>query len=349
MNHPTRSSETHAVGIVQTTLRATGERPRAALPIGRRVSCSLLMLCLMLGAACRRQEGVATVPTETEAIEIVNALNQRGIEAEKEEVGEEGSRQWRVTITEERLGSGKLALALQVLQENGLPRPNDKGLEGAYEEKGMFPSESAQQAQRLKELKTEIERQLRLLPTVVRVSVNIVLPEEDTINLNPYPATASVLVVYHDEKPSFTASHVQDLVARGVPKLKPENVSVVLIHESPRSPIQSPVSTRRQMTTIYTIGGGLVVLLTLLLLIFMLQARRQSRRAAARLRDDQEVAAASGVTAQLPSAAPPTLTETGPPLRGVNRTEESAAARPTVVQAPSRMGAGATAAEPPRP
>ncbi|MEJ7709025.1 MAG: hypothetical protein WKF84_04020 [Pyrinomonadaceae bacterium] len=34
-----------------------------------------------------------------------------------------------------------LAQSLQVLHEHGLPRPEDKGLEKAYEEGGMFPSE----------------------------------------------------------------------------------------------------------------------------------------------------------------------------------------------------------------
>jgi type III secretory pathway lipoprotein EscJ len=303
-----------------------GARSRRAL-----AACGLA-LCLGLAAACSKQESVATVPTENEAIEIVNTLNEKGIEAAKEEVGEEGSKQWRVSVTEDAFSDGKLALALQALQDSGLPRPNDKGMEGAYEEKGMFPSESAQKAQRLKELKTEVERQLRLLPAVVRVSINIVLPEDDTINLNPYPATASVLIIHRDEKPSFTAAYVQDLVAKGVPKLKPENVGVVLINEPPRALVMGPVAARRRMNTIYAIGAGLGVLLTLMLVTVVLQVRRQRRRSQSGSRTDERAAANA--------AAPgPAATSTGPaaavPAAAAGSTP---APQPTT---PPQIGAGA--------
>lgn len=253
---------------------ARGRRARAAL--------YCLAACLLcLAAGCAESVSVATVPTEPEAIEIINILNEQGIESRKEEVGEEGARQWRVTLTEETFGRGKLARALRVLQEHGLPRPHEKGLEGAYDQQGMFPSESAQKAQRLKELKTEIERQLRLLPGVSRVSVNVVPPEDDVVNLDPFPATASVLIIHRDERPSFTTAHVQELVSRGVPKLKPENVSVVAVQEPEHRVATAHLEAQRRTDIISFIALGLLLILTLSLAATLLVVRRRRRRLAA--------------------------------------------------------------------
>lgn len=205
----------------------------------------LLAALVACCAACGKTHSIATVPTEADANEIIQALSARKIEARKELAGaghNGGGRrqQWQVFVSESLLEENKLAASLRILHEHGLPRPTDAGFEKAYEEGGMFPSESAQKAQRLKELKTEIERQLRHLPSVMRVSANIVMPEESSINIDPYPATASVLIVHKDEKPSFSGDYVKELVAKGVPKLKPEEVSVVLVCEpSPSAVVEN--------------------------------------------------------------------------------------------------------------
>jgi type III secretion system YscJ/HrcJ family lipoprotein len=243
----------------------------------RRVAIAILILAVAgLNSACRKAESVATVTDENEAIEIVSILNEKGIEAQKEEVGEEGAKRWKVSISDGLFSSNKLPLAFQVLKERGLPRQSEKGMEGAYEEKGMFPSDSAQKAQRLKELKTEIERQLRLLPTVVRVSVNIVLPEDDSLTLNPYPATASVLLINRSEEPPFAPSQVRDLVTRSVPKLKGENVGVVIIHE-PGTVAVAGSGTRKPKRTLMYGVGGIAMILTSILSLLLFQANRQRK------------------------------------------------------------------------
>lgn len=233
----------------------------------RRPSRNLLLpLALAALAALANACGgksVAQVSHETDAIEIIDVLKEQGFDVSKEEVGEGGSKKWSVVVSEGFLGDDA-ARAMQVLRDYGLPRPEDKGLEGAYEEQGMFPSESAQRAQRLKELKTEAERQLRMLPGVTRVSVTIVLPEDSTLNLNPYPATAGVLILHKDEKPRFTPDDVRNLVAGGISGLKPENVSVTMMQQPPR-PAPRPDAVARQTQTIITliVGGLLLVALGL--------------------------------------------------------------------------------------
>lgn len=263
----------------------------------RRIVLSVSLACLLCLMAACGSKPVATVATESEADEILDVLRDNGFDVEKKEVGEEDVKRWRVEVDEGLFGGGDASLAIQVLRDNGLPRPTDKGLEGAYEEKGMFPSESAQQAQRLKELKTEIERQLRVLPGVTRVSANIVLPESNTLSLQPYPATASVLIVHKDAKPNFTAEQVQNLVARGVPNLKPENVSVSMAQQPPRPIPRRDMDVRRRNNIIFAIGTGVLMVLGVLLVVLILQTRRQ-RAQLTELREGLEVEAEEGDEAE---------------------------------------------------
>jgi type III secretion protein J len=245
------------------------------------------MLALTSFSTACRSRSVTTVSTEAEAIEIIDVLRENGFDADKEEVGETETKRWSVLISVGWFSSGDAALAMQVLRDHGLPRPEDKGMEGAYEEQGMFPSESAQKAQRLKELKTEIERQLRMLPGVVRVSVNIVLPEDNTLNLNPYPASASVIIVHRDPKPAFTGEQIQNSVAGSVPNLKAENVRVTMAQQQPRPVQRRDLEMRRRSTILAILAGFVTIVLTILLIMFWRQSRRKSAELA-ELRDASE-------------------------------------------------------------
>ena len=244
----------------------------------RAAVCVPLVAATLLASGCTKSENLATVADESEAIEIVSVLSENGIDAEKQETGEEGAKQWKITVADSVFGPSKLPAAFRVLRDRGLPRNSEKGMEGAYDEKGMFPSDSAQRAQRLKELKTEIERQLRLLPAVVRVRVNVVMPEDDSLNLNPYPAAASVLIISETVDPLFSEEHVRGLVTKSVPKLKPENVNVVIIHE-PHPEQLAEFPRRRSPAVTYTIVA-LIAMLTCVLALTLVWRRRHGTVAA---------------------------------------------------------------------
>jgi len=270
----------------------------------RSALCCLLFILVSVTAACG-DKSVATVSTENEAIEIIDVLRDQGFKVDKEEVTSENeTKKWSVVVDEGWFGSGDAALAIQVLVDRGLPRPEDKGMEGAYEEQGMFPSESAQKAQRLKELKTEVERQLRMLPGIVRVSVNIVLPEDNTLSLTPYPASASVVIVHKDAQPGFTGEQVQNSVAGSVPNLKAENVRVTLAQQQARPVQRRDVDVRRRNNMLFAGGIGLIIVLSFLLVVLILQTRRQRAQLAA-LREggeQEEQVAEEAENAQLPGA-----------------------------------------------
>src|SRR5262249_46496286 len=152
---------------------------------------------------------------------ILTVLNDNGIEGHKEEIGEEGAKQWRGLVDGNLLGRTDMAAAHRILHDHGLPRP---AMVEHQDESGPLPTQKAEKARYLREIEAKIENQLLLLPNVVRVKVNVAPFEADPIALKPPPATASALVLCTEKEPSFTETYVQNLVAGGVPQLEPNRV-----------------------------------------------------------------------------------------------------------------------------
>lgn len=264
-----------------------GRSERAqARTLRRAALCLALAAVALTSAACGRR-AITSVPTEPDAIELLDVLGQAGLEAEKRETGEGETRRWEIVVDEGLFGGGEAALAVQVLRDHGLPRPE----EPAGEEGGLIPSDRAEKLREQRRVRTDIERQLRALPGVTLAIVTVVLPQDPSLELNPYPATASVVINYRDAKPSFTEQQIQNLVAGGVPNLKPENVRVTVSPQTLRPVPQRELSTRRRNNILTAAGVGLVTLLGFLLVVLLLQTRRQ-RAQLAELREAGESEAA---------------------------------------------------------
>ena len=201
--------------------------------------------------------------------------DQRG---KREEAIEGGGKQWRVVVHESWLNSGDLVLAYRVLQENGLPRPRDVGLEGADKGNGIVQSESTQRALRMKELKTELERHVRTLPGVVSVNVIVAPAQDNPLPVNPPPASASVAIVYKDEKPAFTETQVQQMIGASVPGLHPNKVVVTMAPQRVRQPPAREALVRPRNNMIYAITGGSVTVLAAVLTLLLLQKYRQRKQ-----------------------------------------------------------------------
>lgn len=227
-----------------------------------------IILLLGFTVACGSTE-VATVPNEDEAIEILTILYDNGIEGAKQEAGDETGKQWKISV-----GSSEVASAHRVLHDHGLPRPADQGREGAAKEDGLLKSVSAEKARRLKEIETEIERQLRMLPSVIRVKANVALADEDVLELKPAEATASVVLVSKEKEPTFTEEHAQRLVAGSVPKLKPENVRVIIAYEPPRALITRSIDVSRRNR--FVTGIVVIGVLSIALVGLLVHARRKN-------------------------------------------------------------------------
>jgi type III secretion protein J len=219
------------------------------------------------------EKSVARVSTEGEAIEIISVLTEHGFEVEKKTTTEESASRWDVVLDEGWFGGGEVARAMQVLRYYGLPRPEEKAAQDA--ESGMFPSPSVEKMRQLKEREREMERKLRMLPGVARVNATIVLPDEDALKLNPYPATASIWIVHQEPKPAFSGEHVQNQVAGGVPGLKPESVTVLTTYEPPPLVPRQELGLRRRNNLLLAGAVALVAVMSFVLVVLLLQMRRQ--------------------------------------------------------------------------
>ena len=249
-----------------------------------------VMLCMVAMFSACGEKSVAKVSTETDAIEIINVLRENNFDVGKEEVGEGEAVKWSVTVNDGWFTGGEEGRATQVLHYYGLPRKEDQG--GKTEDGGVFPSPSIENAKRLRERQVDMERKLRMLPGVARVNVTIVLPEDDSIKLDPYPATASVLLVHKEPQPAFTGEQIQNQVAGGVPGLKPEKVTVSMSYEPPPAIPHQDLNQRRHTNLILAIGLGLVAVLCFLLGSLLLQTRRQRAELTALREGEEELAEA---------------------------------------------------------
>jgi len=242
----------------------------------RRIRFWWLTILLFVMTGCRGTTSLATVSSEDQAIEILNVLHENGIEAHKEEAGEEGVKHWRILLEPSWLsGSAEVAMANQVLQDNGFPRPTDSG-EPASSESGVFKDESTRKAEQLKQREADLQKKLRLLPGVVSVEVSIVEPEDSSININPYPSTASVVIVSKDEAPRFEAETVRGLVARSVPKLSPESVYVAITTKPARPLPWREIGMQRRHKSLDAIGIGIMIILASSVVVLLLQMKRQN-------------------------------------------------------------------------
>jgi len=231
----------------------------------------LSLLFLLSTTACA-EKAVATVATEAEAIEIIGVLHENGIEAEKREVGEGEKKKWATVLDEGYFGGGDLALALQVLNDYGLPRPEEPPVEG----NSLIPSETGQRLQEQRRLRADIERQLRALPGVTRAVVIVVLPPADQgLRLQPQPASASAFIVYKNATPLVSGEQVRDMMAHSVPDLKPENVSVTMSQQTPRSVPVRKLGAPRRVNILMAVVVGPGVLIFSMFALLLLRSRRQ--------------------------------------------------------------------------
>jgi type III secretion protein J len=184
-----------------------------------------LALTLFL-SACVTHE-LQSELSEQDAQEIVVVLNENGIDASAVKGASEkkGEEKWNVVI---RGGDQNLARAWRVLQENGLPRQKDKGLEDVFSNSGMIPTATEEKARLLVGISGEINRTLKSIAGVVDARVLVVMPESSPLldrSERTLP-TASVLIKYRGRDLPLSEEDVKKLVARAVEGLQPENVAV---------------------------------------------------------------------------------------------------------------------------
>lgn len=220
---------------------------------------------LLMGCNARK---VQTVKIEAEANQIIDVLGENGIRARKNEVGEGDRKTFEILINgdEETVGA-----AIQLMEDHCLGHPDPPEPEGG----AVVTSIEVEKAREQRRMKMNIESQLRKLPGVTCVDVNFVPPQDRSLAINPYPSTASVLINYKTPAFSTSKEDIANQVARSVPALQPENVSVV-ISSKPLRPLPDN-KVAYNFTRIALVSGiGLATILAFVSVVFVLRKKRKN-------------------------------------------------------------------------
>jgi type III secretory pathway lipoprotein EscJ len=226
----------------------------------------VLTAILLAGCSARK---VQTVKVEAEANQIIDVLGENGIRAKKNEVGEGERKSFEILINGD---DEAVAAAIQLMEDHCLGRPDPPEPEGG----AVITSIEVERAREQRRMKMNIESQLRKLPGVTCVDVNFVPPQDRSLAINPYPSTASVLVNYKTQTFPVSKDDIASLVARSVPALQPENVSVV-ISAKPLRPLPDN-KIAYNFTRIALVSGiGLATILAFVSVVFVLRKKRRQQ------------------------------------------------------------------------
>ncbi|HEX8734235.1 MAG TPA: hypothetical protein VF721_02860 [Pyrinomonadaceae bacterium] len=233
--------------------------------IKKLIFCGLLAVLLLSGCALRKK--VQTVKIEAEANQIIDVLRENGVRARKEEIGEGERKTFEIWVDGD---DDDLGAAIQIMEDHCLGQPEPPIVESS----GIISSVEVEKAREYRRMKINIESQLREIPGTTCVNVNFVPPQDRALAINPYPATASVVVNFKTPTFSVNQEQIAGIVARSVPDLKPENVSVVQSYK-PLRPLPENMGSRTFTRIALVSGVGLATILAFISIVFFLQKKRR--------------------------------------------------------------------------
>ncbi|MBN1607540.1 MAG: secretion protein [Polyangiaceae bacterium] len=239
--------------------------------------------------------GACSVPVargldEQDANRVATALEEQGVAASKE-VDPQAEGRWLVSVGPDDAPAATAVLA----SENLPPRPSPGVLE-AMGEDALVPSRASEHARLIAGVAGDLERSLRSIDGVLSARVHLAVPVGDALALDDTrpPPTASVLLRHRGATPPVSVQGVQQLVARAVPALSPEMVSVVATPVPPakRAPERElarfgPITVTQGTSRTLRAIVGLVIVLNLALIGLLVALWSRLRRAQATLLDMQ--------------------------------------------------------------
>ncbi len=198
-------------------MRSIGLRsPLAALGLAL-----LLALALPLAGCSRQVELMAAIP-EPEANEILGALQNAGIAAQKVP-GKDGM----VGI---HIAGDSVGMAVDLLREQGLPRERFAGMGQVFKKEGLISSPLEERARYLFALSQELGATLNQIDGVIVARVHVVLPERSAIGEPSVPSTAAVFIKYQEGHDMESIQPlVRRLVSNSIPGLTPDKVTIVMV------------------------------------------------------------------------------------------------------------------------
>ncbi len=185
-------------------------------------------LFLLSGCTVELQHDLA----EDDANDIYVLLQHRGIDVKKAKDPESGNEP-RYIIA---VAKADVADAAQALREYALPRPRADGLSVFKKNKGLIPTATEERAMFIEALAGEVSNSLNRIGGVLEARTIVMIPEVNDLTQpekKPKPS-ASVFIKYRpvsiapgEEKLPIEEKQVKEFVAKSVPEMTPDQVTVL--------------------------------------------------------------------------------------------------------------------------
>lgn len=199
-------------------------------PPGRRAArrwAALGTLLALAGCGAELHHGL----DERQANQVVAALGERGIDADKAEGDRPGT--YRVLVPR-----AQQAQALHLLEERGLPRPPARGVGDTFADPGLLPSPSIERARLVAARASDLERALEALPGVVAARVLLSLPAADPLRGDgTRPRSSAAVLLRLRGNPPLPDADLRRLVAAGIEGLHESEVQLTLVTEPAPAPL----------------------------------------------------------------------------------------------------------------
>ena len=215
---------------------------------------ALIVMALVLGACAKRVELMASMP-ETDANEVMAALQNAGIVADKAP-GKEGM----VSLSIEASEVGR---AVDLLRTKGLPRERFMGMGQVFKKEGLISSPLEERARYLYAISQELGATLSQIDGVVLARVHVVLPERGGAGDPMLPSSAAVFIKYQEGyNLDVLQPQIRRLVNNSIPGLSPEKISIVLFGSQPLAPRTAGAHQGSASTviTVLSVLAGLVLI-----------------------------------------------------------------------------------------
>lgn len=239
-----------------------------------------LVLAAALVAGCQAE--LASDLDERQADQVVLALDEAGIGAQKEQSGAGRDGRFRVVVAREDVAAG-----LAVLRDEELPRERAAGFAELFAERGLVPSASEERARHAAATAGELARSLETFDGVTHARVHLALPETGARTLDDArPRARASVLIEHRPGAVVDEAAVRALVAGAVSDLAAEDVAVVRTEARPsrsREPhlvMLGPIAvTRTSATALKAIlAASFSTNLLLVVVLVVVRARRRSAR-----------------------------------------------------------------------
>jgi type III secretion protein J len=228
-----------ALDIVRTTHRTIQKLMRARL---LHVMATALIVLQVAGCA-KHVELMAAIP-EMEANEVLAALTEAGIQAEKVP-GKEG-------MVSVNVDSAHLGLAVDTLRARGLPRERHATMGQVFKKEGLISSPLEERVRYHWALSQELSATIAQIDGVIAARVHVVLPERGAGGEAPVPSSAAVFVKYQREyNMEQVTPQIKRLITNSIPGLATEKVTAVLVPAEPqgsRAQAAPPIAPQVQLT-----------------------------------------------------------------------------------------------------